>query len=542
MKIISITILLIFGVFSCTSINKDLLEQAEYLIESDPDAALKCLDSIENNIHLNLKQTASYQLLKWHGTFLRDGDLEAFIPIMKLAEYWQKQENKRKTAYSYFYNGVISLHSKLYEQATICFNEAQEIAKNQGDSSLMFYTFYYQGKLYFKNREKINGEEACLNALKYYPFHNSNKYPYSLLMVAECYLYNKKFEEANNCYSQLQQTLENKQDSILTAKMLFKARHNSRSEEVKNRILTYLKNKFEKDSSTMVYSKLARAGIYLRNNKLDSARICLDEIPLKTISDMPELLLQYYRTKGYYYFQMGDGHKALQNFRQYIHYNDSTQNYMFNTKINSIVSQYTQMKFEDEVKSLRNRQIILLLGIIILLLTSLLIVIVSRISKRKKEQEILEAGILIDTLQELCTVHKNQQNEFKNLLLNKLAMSRKLVLLSSQEIPKNISFLKVYNEMMGDLHPADLDWNELYHLIDGLYDNFHKKLPEHFPELTEKEIQACCLLCGGFKTDEIAFVMKQTVFSVHKRKTTIRKKLNLEDRSDIITELMKLFK
>ena len=73
-----------------------------------------------------------------------------------------------------------------------------------------------------------------------------------------------------------------------------------------------------------------------------------------------------------------------------------------------------------------------------------------------------------------------------------------------------------------------------------LYNNFQQKLKDKFPSLNEKEIQLCCLIRGGFKTDEIAFVIRQSVYSIHKRKTAIRKKLGMDERADILTIILSL--
>jgi len=98
----------------------------------------------------------------------------------------------------------------------------------------------------------------------------------------------------------------------------------------------------------------------------------------------------------------------------------------------------------------------------------------------------------------------------------------------------------MYNEILGDIGQTDLNWDELYFTINYLYNNFQQKLKDKFPSLNEKEIQLCCLIRGGFKTDEIAFVIRQSVYSIHKRKTAIRKKLGMDERADILTIILSL--
>lgn len=76
-------------------------------------------------------------------------------------------------------------------------------------------------------------------------------------------------------------------------------------------------------------------------------------------------------------------------------------------------------------------------------------------------------------------------------------------------------------------------WDLFYRHIDFLFDGCYTQLVRLHPSLTEKEVQLCCLLAAGFRTDEIAGVWMQSVFSVHKCKTDVRKKLGVPDGGDI---------
>lgn len=122
--------------------------------------------------------------------------------------------------------------------------------------------------------------------------------------------------------------------------------------------------------------------------------------------------------------------------------------------------------------------------------------------------------------------------------MDKLEVSKKLALLSGQPLEKNKSFLEMYRKVIGE-KDIELDWAELYFAMNFLYHDFQVKITDKFPELSEKEIQLCCLLRAGFKSDEIAFVIQLTIYSVQKRKTNIRKKLGLDDREDILEYLIK---
>lgn len=65
------------------------------------------------------------------------------------------------------------------------------------------------------------------------------------------------------------------------------------------------------------------------------------------------------------------------------------------------------------------------------------------------------------------------------------------------------------------------------------------KLKNKYPILNEKEIQLCCMLLSGFKTEEIAAIWMNSIFSVHKYKTNVRKKIEAPEGADIIVFLTK---
>lgn len=55
--------------------------------------------------------------------------------------------------------------------------------------------------------------------------------------------------------------------------------------------------------------------------------------------------------------------------------------------------------------------------------------------------------------------------------------------------------------------------------------------------MNERELQLCCLLKANFSTKEISVVTGQSVRTVYQRKTTIRQKLNMDEKEDITDHL-----
>lgn len=144
---------------------------------------------------------------------------------------------------------------------------------------------------------------------------------------------------------------------------------------------------------------------------------------------------------------------------------------------------------------------------------------------------------------EALSGNETNENETGEIILHALSYRletiTKLALLNARESEKNKSFLEKYNELFyGEQRPCHLDWEALYPLIDLLYSGFVKKIRYCYASLlSEKEIQLCCLLRIGMETKEIACVMGQSVHTIRKWKTGIRKKSGMPDGADIPTFL-----
>ena len=78
-------------------------------------------------------------------------------------------------------------------------------------------------------------------------------------------------------------------------------------------------------------------------------------------------------------------------------------------------------------------------------------------------------------------------------------------------------------------------WDDLYPVIDRVYDGFYSHLHARFGSLlTDKEEQLCCLLRADFTTKEISVLTGQSIPTIYQRKTTIRKKLGMDEKGDIV--------
>ena len=92
----------------------------------------------------------------------------------------------------------------------------------------------------------------------------------------------------------------------------------------------------------------------------------------------------------------------------------------------------------------------------------------------------------------------------------------------NQELLRRISGITSHELPVESL----LVWEDLYPIIDRIYDNFYTKMDSCFGDvLIDKEKQLCCLLC---------VVTQQSIPTIYQRKTNIRKKLGMGEKEGIV--------
>ena len=157
--------------------------------------------------------------------------------------------------------------------------------------------------------------------------------------------------------------------------------------------------------------------------------------------------------------------------------------------------------------------------------------------KRKRQMEEKEEEL--ETLRQLVT-ESQQHTEikddrfFKRIMLQQLGIIR---MAASNPTTANQELIRRMSEIVDGQVPVDslLNWEDLYHTIDYIYEGFYTRIKEVYGELlNEKEIQLCCLLKANFSTKEISIVSSQGVRTVYQRKTVIRQKLGMEEKGDIV--------
>ena len=104
---------------------------------------------------------------------------------------------------------------------------------------------------------------------------------------------------------------------------------------------------------------------------------------------------------------------------------------------------------------------------------------------------------------------------------------------------QNREMLRKISAIDGETNGELVDWGKVFEMIDSLYSGFYSKLHRQYGEqLTPKEEQIIVLMVAGFSTKEISVITGQTTSTIYVRKSSIRKKLGVPEKEDIVEFLI----
>lgn len=103
---------------------------------------------------------------------------------------------------------------------------------------------------------------------------------------------------------------------------------------------------------------------------------------------------------------------------------------------------------------------------------------------------------------------------------------------------QNREMLRKISSIESDTQGELVNWDNVYEVINTLYSGFYDRLRSDYGELlSPKETQIIVLMVAGFSTKEISVITGQTTSTIYVRKSSIRKKLGVPEKEDIVAFL-----
>ncbi len=153
-----------------------------------------------------------------------------------------------------------------------------------------------------------------------------------------------------------------------------------------------------------------------------------------------------------------------------------------------------------------------------------------------------ESDVVKDTETEAAvaaTTEVKDSSALRAAMLRQLGIIR---MVAETPTEQNREMLRKISSIVGETNGELVDWANVFEIIDNLYSGFYGKLHGKYGDaLTLKEEQIIVLMVAGFSTKEISVITDQTTSTVYVRKTSIRKKLGVPEKEDIVRFLLDEF-
>ncbi len=191
------------------------------------------------------------------------------------------------------------------------------------------------------------------------------------------------------------------------------------------------------------------------------------------------------------------------------------------------------LKADNEHKTV----IILIISIVTLIIAAgaLWIIRIRRLRERENEERIEALQKMVD---EYKAAPVAQDSEIRNSVALRSTMLKQIGIIKMvAETPteQNREMLRKISSIDGKTDGELVDWGNVFEIIDNLYSGFYTKLHVVYGDiLSLKEEQIIVLMMAGFSTKEISVITGQTTSTIYVRKSSIRKKLGVPEKEDIV--------
>lgn len=538
------------------------MNTAESLMADNPSKAKLLLETIDAADLNKLSFRAKYALLYSQALDKNYIDKTNDSLISIAVDYYDLKGTDGEKALAHYYHGRIYENGNDVDNAIKSYVLSEQSALRVNDCYLLGLINFSIGNLYGKQLSFSEALDKFQRAAGY--FNNAgavyneaavlSQLARTYQLINECDSAHKKYNEAIEKYKSLDADREIQQlyESITAIQL----DQNEKVDSLK-KILRHCYSKLN-SGKIPITSRGLWQSIYIKENKLDSARICghiiLDNREIFSNTQLAGCLAQM----GQIEYLEGNYKKAYQYSLQYESIIDSIYNETRENIIQGFEQKYNNQILKEANRGLQVQQryqnIIIVLLIIILVIGSTLVTWIFTLWRKKAKQRIkcadTEISRLRSTYSELQSqydaikirVDSNDEKEVKLMEALKARLRGLCNLVENTQTTKSATFVKQFQKTMKVNVRSDTSLSDLQYVVNKNYNGIIDYLEINYPKLTKSDLDLCSLLCFGFSQYGICYIYETELQTFYNKRHRLRERLGLKQNQKIETFIQDLIK
>lgn len=544
-KIIYILLVILLVIVAFTSCSKSRsrhdkeISQAELLMQSNPDSALAILEAIDPSDLKVDSLKARFHYLKAFGHMKRNRSMIEDSLIIFAHKYYRGKDIVKDIrsgialAFYKFWVGDTPGSITMLDSLTKLSNVPDSLMTEALRIRVLLGASEYQGRQIIPLAKKLHILETDTLRKMEAKYMLLAGYEYAGEIDSALYLVNKLIDYARSRHWGDKQFLF----MVEQAQLLTESGHDGESDRLIDEIFS--KAGHDNGAADMLHFQYAinalnRGNVNLASHHLKTA----DSIAVRLRGDEDA----YFRSYSNLLHAMIDFRQAGRIKLTHINRLNNRQNERFNRmKASQWESERGALRQQNRALTLKAESehktvIILIISLAALLILggSAWIFIIRRQRERDNEERIEALQKMVDEYKSAPSqeTYKADSTALRGIMLKQLGIIK---MVAETPTEQNREMLRKISAIDGETNGELVDWGKVFEMIDSLYSGFYSKLHCQYGEqLTPKEEQIIVLMVAGFSTKEISVITGQTTSTIYVRKSSVRKKLGVPEKEDIV--------
>ena len=474
--------------------------------------------------------------------------------IFEAKKYYLSKGNLSKAAWASFYCGRVYQEQDMFDKAMEAYMETETLAKRIEDYDLLSTIYFFTGKMYYKQLFVDKSIEKLKLSLeinqKYANNYNREMSIYNFLGSDYLILNKKDSSLAYYDKALLLATLHTDSIGLSMVNENIGVFH-QRSGDL-NTAKKYLRESIQlnKNESARLYFNLAK--LFDEDHITDSVTyytgIALDLAKQEKNNSLASII---YRFLSQLEQKNGNYKNALEYKDQYTYYLSEVLKEKNDNEILIVENKYNYVQEQNKNNRLLIERQYIFLGILglILMIIVLCFYFYWKISSQKTqilsmEKASLETQQQIQALQSMANSYNATEKSLRTAVLSHFDIAKKVALLKEDDQLNDRSKYKksplerIHHIIYGT-RKQGYNWDIFFESIstNTLYKDTLETINTNYPMLDNIERQICYLTCMDFSNSEISTLLGCALNTIEHKKTDIRKKLCVPDRTNIKTYL-----